>query len=901
MLVARMFTNIICLNLRSVGFRCESVKKKFVLNEKGLKFINSNRFIITCAIFTSSQINFVCLQLLQYSKFNNPDSVVRDVTSTAQAICVDDLVSGYYDHANVTLFLTVAIILPISSAVAGTLTLLCNYQRIQKKAQDDSQRPQIIGAVVTGIYVVLYILSSDILAVIHYVEKWDEYRFNDALHHTFQLQITWITLVTECLLSFLALLCSLCFIIHKDEQKFRHKWYHIVTYPLSLLRSHIYPVLFILGMPLLATGTCAYLFYIPFIRIAHRVIIIVIISSSALFLAILLCFFWLSKGHIKHFISFLVVPVVFVSAHIDYILVAWLTEPSKTTSVSILALSIILYLFILSHLVYEKVQRKLKDLRALLLITIAIVFPGILLVALHVLSFYILPIPAIQLTDYLDNIFQISIVIFAALISYKVFSHEDSEAKKFFKKFNETFASRNTKPSQKQELPTHSVLTKESRLCVNLTWNNEDVKVNEAEMNRKNITVKLKETALILQFIGHNNTKKYIKLLAEDVTLNLGSISQNKNQVNFPLSKAKLAFKYLSPFRNEQVTVALTEASIGRELIPASEYMLHIDSKGSNTAVWLITNPLSCISKDINIDCLEIPLQCYSSKTVPSNQGGVYCQLAHVISLSDETTCPPQKIISAWIDEKIEQLLVPYSSVTIKVNCDGNSKYFQINGKTEIVKEQLARNAKIRLMKQFVELRYSIKINAGEFEITKSDDNTRLIVKYSGHSLLSVPTSAKFTTVKLVTEARKATLRYEYHTEDIEVEHNSVSIKLLQDSKGHHYYSIDGNLPIPIARYPNFKVTCEEGTQITCLQQSSADTTFELTENYLEVQYEDESTVYLNVPYDSDEIYKLELLMVDRDYYSSYLYIPYPETLHSRDIFEKAGEAFGQVVLSMPK
>ena len=608
MLVARMFTNIICLNLRSVGFRCESVKKKFVLNEKGLKFINSNRFIITCAIFTSSQINFVCLQLLQYSKFNNPDSVVRDVTSTAQAICVDDLVSGYFEHANVMLYLTVAIILPISSAVAGTLTLLCNYQRIQKKAQDDSQHPHIIGAVVTGIYVVMYILSSDILAVIHYVEKWDEYRYYDALHHTFQLKITWITLVTECLLSFLALLCSLCFIIHKDEQKFRHKWYHIVTYPLSLLHSHIYPVLFILGMPLLATGTCAYLFYIPFIRIAHRVIIIVIISSSALFLAILLCFFWLSKGHIKHFISFLVVPVVFVSAHIDYILVAWLTEPSKTTSVSILALSIILYLFILSRLVYEKVQRKLKDQRVLLLITIAIVFPGILLVALHVSSFYILPIPAIQLTDYLDNIFQISIVIFAALISYKVFSHEDSEAKKFFKKFNETVASRNTKPIQKQGNLTKSVLTKESRLCVKLTWNNEDVKVIEAEMNRKNITVTLKETALILQLRGHKGTKKYIKLLAEDVTLDLGSTSLNKKQVCLPLSEVKSVFKYLSPFRSEQVTVALTEASIGHKLIPASEYMLQVNSNEGNTAVTMTRNLLSCISDNRNTYCLEIPL-----------------------------------------------------------------------------------------------------------------------------------------------------------------------------------------------------------------------------------------------------------------------------------------------------
>ena len=865
-----------------------------------MKLINSHRFIITCAIFTSLQINVVCLQLLQYSKFNNPDSVVRDVTSTAQAICVDDLVSGYFEHANVMLYLTVAIILPISSAVAGTLTLLCNYQRIQKKVKDDNQRPHIIGAVVTGIYVVLYILSSDILAVIHYVEKWDEYRYYDALHHTFQLQITWITLVTECLLSFLVLLCSLCFIIHEDEQKFRYKWYHIVTYPLSLLRSYISAVLFILGMPLVTIGICILLFYVPFIRIAHRVIIIVIIYSSALFLAILICFLWLSKGHIKHFISFLVVPVVFVSAHIDYILVAWLTEPSKTTSVSILALSIILYLFILSRLVYEKVQRKLKDQRVLLLITIAIVFPGILLVALHVSSFYILPIPAIQLTDYLDNIFQISIVIFAALISYKVFSHEDSEAKKFFIKFNETFASRNTKPIRKQELPTHSVLTKESRLCVKLKWKNEDVKVIEAKMNRKNITVKLKETALILQLRGHKGTIKYIKLLAEDVILDLGTMSQNKKQVYLPLSQVELVFKYLSPFGSEKVTVALTEASIGHKLIPASEYMLQINSNEGNTAVLLTRNLLSCISDNRNTYRLEIPLQCCSSKTISGNQGGVYCQLAHVISLSDETRDPPQKIISAWIDEKIEQLLVPYSSVTIKVNCDGNSKYFQIKGEKDILKKRLERNTKFRLTKQSVELRYSIKKgNDGEFEITKSDDNTCLIVNYRGQNVLSVPKTAKFTTVKLLTTSKKVKIQYEnYPAEEVKVGHSS-AMKLCQGS-GHCYYYSIGDTEILIARFPSFKLICKEGTQIS-LQQFSVDTTFELKRNHLDVQYRDENTVRLKVPYNSDKTYKLELVTMDQDHYSSYLYIPYPQTLQSRDVFEIAGEAFGRhVSLSMP-
>jgi len=116
-----------------------------------------------------------------------------------------------------------------------------------------------------------------------------------------------------------------------------------------------------------------------------------------------------------------------MSAHAGYIFAAWLTEPSKTTSVSILALFIVLYLFIICRLLYRKIKsiicKYYTDERLLLFITFILVF-GMSLVALNISAFYKLPIPAIQLADYLQNIFQI-MVILAALISHKIFLQED--------------------------------------------------------------------------------------------------------------------------------------------------------------------------------------------------------------------------------------------------------------------------------------------------------------------------------------------------------------------------------------------------------------------------------------------------------------------------------------------
>ncbi len=55
---------------------------------------------------------------------------------------------------------------------------------------------------------------------------------------------------------------------------------------------------------------------------------------------------------------------------------------------------------------------------------------GVGLASIQIAAFYLLPFPSIRLVDYLDYIFQVSVVIFGGLITYKVKSGQESDKDK---------------------------------------------------------------------------------------------------------------------------------------------------------------------------------------------------------------------------------------------------------------------------------------------------------------------------------------------------------------------------------------------------------------------------------------------------------------------------------------
>ena len=96
---------------------------------------------------------------MQYSKFNNPEGIVRDVTSVAQALCLEDIESGYFDHTTVNVYIAAKFVLPVVASVAS-LTIISNYYPIlMEKVTNPNDRPTFVGVTMAGIYLSLYMIA----------------------------------------------------------------------------------------------------------------------------------------------------------------------------------------------------------------------------------------------------------------------------------------------------------------------------------------------------------------------------------------------------------------------------------------------------------------------------------------------------------------------------------------------------------------------------------------------------------------------------------------------------------------------------------------------------------------------------------------------------------------------
>ena len=176
-------------------------------------------------------------------------------------------------------------------------------------------------------------------------------------------------------------------------------------------------------------------------------------------------------------VGFLYVPIFFVCSHMGYILVSWLTEPTKTTSAFFLAITIIFILYISFRTIYQIFKTyvgpfsthaemsvwfldkacspilcgcpcrnwKNEDCDKFssigLYITSIWSIPVATYAAGIVVGLYIIPLPTSPLATYIENTVQILLVVLAALVSYKIISFELSEMNIFFKSFKKSYES----------------------------------------------------------------------------------------------------------------------------------------------------------------------------------------------------------------------------------------------------------------------------------------------------------------------------------------------------------------------------------------------------------------------------------------------------------------------------
>ena len=240
--------------------------------------------------------------------------------------------------------------------------------------------------------------------------------------------------------------------------------------------------------------------------------------SNALWCSMFLCFSTI-LGHLKCYqpnissrinvwfvASLMLFPLFIVTSHTGYILVAWLTEPDKTTSLAISATGIIFLLFIMTRALYMVGKNYNYGLtccgNTYCAVCARLLFPFIFpilyiccevpsdnnnlfkhkmshvpfqrfsmtgfyiagscgliavgFVSLTVSAFIQIPLQTVTLPGYLTNIVQIIFILIAALVSYKVLNFSETDAAKFLRWFvNRYLKDKNNKEKVSGASPGH--------------------------------------------------------------------------------------------------------------------------------------------------------------------------------------------------------------------------------------------------------------------------------------------------------------------------------------------------------------------------------------------------------------------------------------------------------------
>ncbi len=831
---------------------------------------------------------------MQYSKFNNPDSVVRDVTSTAQAICVETLEDGYYEHTNVSLYLGAAIALPVATSVVSTLVVWKHYEVIILYVENKRKKPNAVGMAMAGIYITLYMLCMDISAVYYFISGRHEYGTYDTIRNTFNLHLTWCTLAVEFLASLFILFFFWVFISMRYEKSIDKKKIMVT------IIKHIAYIFAVFYIFLFAAFGVTFFAYNS---IVENLSLQFIITSVTIFIAfaLILLIFDISKRHNDFVVYFIVIPITYLSAHVDYIFTAWLTEPSKTTSVAILAIAVVFYLFIMSRSIYNFM--KFEDDRISLLLTFFLGFGGVGLGAVQIAAFYIIPIPAIHLADYLDNVFQISLVILAALISYKILSTEDSDASKFFKQFNK--AKKDTMPSKK--LWPYKSLKLDAKITAEYCRREWSTK---KEHNQLYLFTELKKYNLLVSLPGRDD-KKYVTVPVSDVTLTCGPLPLECEEVHYPLTDTMLSFKVLN--YNKSVSVSLREATLGKSLTNCELRFIRQNNTGSYLGT-LFRSMIQCDTKDIiaepTVISITIPC-CITKNDLINSTQGMYCRFDNSFNIT--VVIPSQRKYIRNDCYKVQSLtIIPGDSASVKIVVRNPPiiGYSISIGADKILTYHFCRmDVPMELERYCISVYYSFLMNQSDMDLqtTRINGHSHLLVRNANREILSIPAS------HIQNECASVLLRANSNLGST-ITTNQYQAKSFNEKFTLHYsptYQFrfcsdvpDQNNNIDIG--DNVTTLQLQNFKLVFTQIRSSKTKLRVTNNQggqepniLEVVFSiDDGECKLNVPVPTNsDIHSLELKGQDlANKVPSFLYFPRENPQEAPDEFEDAGLACGEAV-----
>ena len=250
--------------------------------------------------------------------------MVQDITSHAKSVCVEKLENTkLIDSNEVRVFFSMVILVPIITMLVLVLIVRSTHEHIHARITGTSEKgyQNLVGLTLAGITVMIYILTTDVVAV-HYYRKHQHEYSSRSLDDTVNLFSPAITFILDLIVT----IPCLTLIIYLWSLQDQIPW-------LSKLIAKTYLRMFIVPY-----------FYIIFgskagsmprdIRDKKK--------SAKVQKAVNV---WAMTG-------VAVAPFFCFSSHAGYILMAWVTDPVKTTAVFFIGIGCCLYLFFMFRQCY---------------------------------------------------------------------------------------------------------------------------------------------------------------------------------------------------------------------------------------------------------------------------------------------------------------------------------------------------------------------------------------------------------------------------------------------------------------------------------------------------------------------------------------------------------------------
>ena len=268
-----------------------------------------------------------------------------------QAICREEL-SEYISSQNKT-SLIITLLLPFAAITLFSVILRKYNRKIETTLAQPVNHHNLAGLVLTGITVMMYVIFMDICAI--YYASTDHEHENTSLSPKFNLYLTYITVCFDAIVAlysvvifiacFLRYCCCFKEICSESGVMFMiEKCCYIPLFYLMLGVDRSEEVWMLVDHGASASRDQPH----------NHTIQNNPVQSSPLKQS--------KKNIIQNrrdvwiYISFLYASLFCISSHLGYIFVAWVIDPSKTSSIALLALMILPYFFLMYREIYDNTK-----------------------------------------------------------------------------------------------------------------------------------------------------------------------------------------------------------------------------------------------------------------------------------------------------------------------------------------------------------------------------------------------------------------------------------------------------------------------------------------------------------------------------------------------------------------